>query len=239
MSRRHKILWVIPVFQSVYAKPFGNFIGQALGVHAEGDKYDIVAHVPERKLLHGAMNEAIALMLAHDFDAMIVSDDDCFPPFDAIPRLLRHYEDGKEFVAGLGFMRGYPHTTTVGRYYPEGMTLSMDADGKLQTSGFHWLEDIDDEPTDLVEADFCGFPIAMMSRKAIERIEPPYFGTWIDGGSCTHDVYFGVKAKRAGVKILVDRTITCGHLAEAPVLTFQNRGLTRQLAKAMSQAGVA
>jgi len=41
--------------------------------------------VPERELLHGAMNKAVSIVLEHGFEAMLFSDDDCFPPLDVIP----------------------------------------------------------------------------------------------------------------------------------------------------------
>lgn len=227
-STRRNILWVIPVFQSVYPKPFGQFLCQALSAHRVADRYAFSCYVPERKILHGAMNEAAQLLLHHDFAAMIVSDDDCLPPIDAIERLLVHFEHGHDVVAGLGFMRNYPHTTTVGRYYPEGTSIVLRG-GKPELNGFEWVEDVAAEPADLIKADFCGFPIAMISRRAFEKIEAPWFGTHINGGGCTHDVYFGVKAKAAKIDILVDRTIECGHLAEAPVLTVQSRLAVRDV----------
>jgi hypothetical protein len=35
--------------------------------------------------------------------------------------------------------------------------------------------------------------------------------------------------KAAGIPVLVDTTLKCGHLSEAPVITFENRGLAREL----------
>lgn len=228
-SKRKRILIVVPVFQAVYPKPFLNFTAMFMKTaHEEGSKYEFCVTVPDREILHNAMNTRASMVLSEGFDAMVVADDDCFPPLDAVCRLLRHYEAGIDVVAGLGIMRGYPYTTTVGRYFPEGMSIVLDG-GKPRASGFQWVEDTSREP-DLLQADFCGFPIALISRAALAKIEAPWFGTWIDGGSCTHDVFFGVKCKAAGVSIHVDKTIECGHLAESPILTVHNRDLIRQAA---------
>ena len=230
--KRPAILWVIPVFDSVKPQPFGSFLGQCLGAWAEGHAYEIVPMVPARELLHAAMNRAVQLAIDHDFRYVLMSDDDCFPPYDAIPRLLRRMETGLDCVAALGIMRGYPHTTTAGRYFAEGPSLIVDrTTGGTALAGFEWLDNMDraDGP-DLVPVDFCGFPIAIMRVDALKKIAPPWFGTEINGGGCTHDVYFGRKAADAGVQIFVDRTIRCGHLADASVITLENRATVRALA---------
>lgn len=237
---RARILWVVPVFQSVYPKPFGHFMATALSAHAEGAAYEINMFVPERQLLHGAMNQAVDLVLKHDFQAMIVSDDDCTPPWDAIPRLLRHFEAGRPVVAGVGFTRGYPHTTTVGRYFPDGQTLVIDKEtGATTIAGYEWLDSIDREPTDLVPCDFCGFPIVIMAADALRTIQAPWFGTELNGGGCTHDVYFGAKCKAAGIPIVVDRTIECGHLGDAPLIGFHDRRVIREFTEGYRKAAQA
>jgi hypothetical protein len=169
-------------------------------------------------------------VLDHEFDGLIVMDDDCAPPFNAISQCLRRYEAGHSVVLGVGFMRNYPHTTTLGRYFEEGATLSITPDG-VELSGFHWLDDVDAEPTDdgLISVDFGGFPIALISREALLKIPRPWFGLELDGGTCTHDVYFGKKCERAGVPIVADTRIKCDHLSDAGWTTFENRGLIRHM----------
>jgi len=231
---RKKVLWVIPSFQVIFPKALAKFLTTAINTHVVADKYQFSVWVPERELLHTAMNRAVENLIIQDFDAMIVSDDDCLPPEDAIARLLKHYEDGLDVVAGVGYMRGFPHTTTAGRYFPEGATLTIDTLTKApRLTGFEWIEKLEDEANDLVPVDFCGFPIVMMRTAALKKMVAPWFGTEIDGGGCTHDVYFGRKAQRAGVQIYVDRTIDCGHITEGPVVTGQNRSIKRDLWKAI------
>lgn len=226
---RTRILLVVPVFQSIYPRPFANFLAMALNAAVnEGARYQIDVRVPERELLHSAMNRSAALVLEHDHEAMILADDDCFPPYDAISRLLRHFEDGRDIVSGVGIMRNYPFTTTAGRYFAEGMSMVRDErTDAIRLSGFKWLDRIDTEPPGLVPVDFAGFPITLISRRALARIPAPWFGTSLDGGECTHDVYFGTKAGRAGIQMFVDREISCGHLTDAPVITPETRHIAR------------
>lgn len=234
-DRKH-FLVVIPVFQAVYPKPLNNFLNVfGAACTREHAKYVLSCFVPERTILHSAMNQCATLVCnpANGLDGMIFADDDCFPPHDAISMLLRHYEAGIDIVSGIGYMRGYPHTTTVGRYYKHGQTLSLDKEtGNLRLAGFEWLDDIDAQPRTergLVACDFSGFPITMVTRRAFEKIGAPWFGTHIDGGDVTHDVFFGHKAKGAGLQPYVDPKIDCGHLLDAQILTSANRAVFRQV----------
>ncbi len=239
---RKKFLLVFPVFQAVYGKPFANFIAMALSAAAkEGTEYEFLPHVPEREGLPSLMNRACEAVIAQKLDGIIVADDDCGPPFNAISQLLRRYEAGHPIVLGLGFMRNFPHTTTVGRYFKEGPTLIVDRKAKsAEWTGFEWIEDFtDDELVNdgLVTVDFGGFPIALISREAIEKMERPWFGGYIDGGTCTHDVYFGKRASDANIPIVVDTKIPCMHLSEAPWITFENRALIRRAHEIHKQHG--
>jgi hypothetical protein len=227
-ARTH-VLLVMPVFQAVYPKPFENFLAMMLHAGmALHEKYAIWPVVVERTPVHTAMNRAAADAIAHGFDVLIFADDDCLPPIDAIPRLLAHYDAGHPFMAGLGYMRGFPHTTTIGRYDPAGPTLQFEH-GQPKLSGFTWVDDVTKEPADLVPADFCGVPIAMVSVAALKRMERPWFSTSTALGECTHDVFFGERAKAAGVPILVDRTMACGHLSDGYVITTHSRQIARTL----------
>lgn len=232
-DERPEFLFVIPVFSSVYPSAFANFMAIALAsASREHDRYRFAVHVPERELLHSAMNKAAQLVISQKCAGMIMFDDDCYPPFDAVSTLLRHYERGIDIVCGMGYMRGYPFTTTIGRYFPEGVSLTRDAlTGTLRLSGFEWIDDVTNEPP-LLRADFAGFPIAMVTRAALERMTAPWFGTAIDGAECTHDVFFGSRAKAAGIPLHVDRTIDCGHLLNPQILTSSNRDFARKSAKA-------
>lgn len=228
-DQRPRLAIVVPVFQGVYPAPFANFLRLTMrAAHVLGDRYGFDVHVPERQLLHGAMNDAFQTVLDKDYAAVILMDDDCFAPADAIERLVAHWEQGAEFVAGVGFMRNYPHTTTVGTYYPEGPSLVPKADGTYEWIGFQWWDDIGTMQRPLQRVDFCGFPIALISRTAIQKMRAPWFGMHMDGGDCTHDVYFAKKATDAGVALWVDPEIQCGHLSPTFTVTFENRDVIRR-----------
>lgn len=223
VTRRVLLCW--PIFQALYPRPFANF---AEGLIAAGRQtgYLFGVKVYERSLLVPAMNDLGHLVLQGGWDAVIVFDDDCFPPYDTIPRLLaRCFDEGHPLVAAAGLMRNYPWTTTVARSYPEGITAVEGGPRGVQCAGFEWLDDL---PETLQDADFCGFPAVILHRRVFEQVTPPWFGdTDAVGARVTHDTYLCRKVKAAGLSVKVDGTIQCGHLIEAPIITRENRAASR------------
>lgn len=222
MSKPKQILLVWPIFQAVYPRPFETFAQVCVAAGRQQD-YVFGVKVLERMSLVTGMN--LVGQIVRDqpqWDAVIVFDDDCFPPVDVVPRLLtRCFDEGHPFVAAAGVMRNYPFTTTAATYYPEGVSIM--GDGSL--SGFQWLDQL---PADLVDADFCGVPAAIIHRRVFDTVPAPWFGDQDESGQrMTHDVYFCRKVKAAGFDVKVDGTIRCGHLMDAPIITFENREACR------------
>lgn len=238
-----RILLVFPVFFHVLPLAFENFLRMTNFATRTLPGYAFDYTVRERELIHGAMNAATEAFLSSDEHvAMIAFDDDCLPPYWAIRRLVRHFEHGHHVVGGVGVMRGFPHTTTVGRFFPEKRPVLMPRqNGQLEFRGFEWLDNIDDEPrlpeSGLVEVDFTGFPITLFSKAVMKAVEKPCFQhSDGKGGHCTHDVYFCQQAQNAGFKIYVDPDVRCGHIVAPPVVTLENRGLARAMTTTAQQA---
>lgn len=220
-------LVVVPVFQVVLPEAFYNFCALMMRTGRDlRDTHSFEIMQASRSLLHMVMNQAAQAVLDRGYAGMVVFDDDCLPPADAVTRLMAHADAGHDFVAAMGYMRLYPYTTTVGRYYEEGQTL-IESTGEM--AGHHWLDKLPAKDRGLTEADFCGFPLVMMSRRLIERVEKPFFGTQDKhGGQMTHDVFACRRIQDAGFKVLVDTSIECGHITAAPVID----GVTRDVARA-------
>lgn len=222
-----RILLVVPVFTHVLPAAFYNFCALMVRTGRDlKDRYGITLMQAERQLLHMAMNQAVEAVLSDpQYAALIAFDDDCLPPVDAVTQLMAHYEAGKHYVAGMGYMRNYPHTTTVGKYYEEGPTL---IEGTNEAAGFYWLDSLPTKERGVIEADFCGVPIVLMSRELLEKVEKPLFGYADEsGGQMTHDIYCARRVQAAGYPILVDTSIECGHIGPAPIITGVNRTVAR------------
>lgn len=66
----------------------------------------------------------------------------------------------------------------------------------------------------VMPCDGLGTGAMLISRRILEKIEPPYF-SYEEGGS--EDLYFCRKVKAAHGKIAVDAGLTCGHMIQLPV----------------------
>ena len=234
--KRKRVMLVWPVFAHVLPMAFQNFLRLVIVAARKCPDFDFDPWVLERMSVHGAMNQAVQVALEQGHDYLIAFDDDCLPEladfpmgdnkrWQVIPRLLGLGEKGHKIIMGTGYMRGYPHTTTIGRKYPWGTSLVLPEEGEPQFKGFYWLEDIDGHKDELdadglLRADFCGVPIVCIHRSVLEKVEKPLFETLNkeDGSQSTHDVYFCNKATAAGFEIKVDTHIDCGHIIAPPII---------------------
>ncbi len=232
-DRTPRVLLVFPIFTHVLPQAFHAFAAMLLKAARDCPTYKFDVMLCERELLHSAMNRAAEACLFNlMYVGMIAFDDDCLPPGHTIPRLMAHYEHGHHIVAGYGFMRNYPHTTTVGRLHKEGPILEYDQNFNGMQRGFYWLDDIAGVTPDahgLIAVDFCGMPAMFVSRQVLQKVEKPYFahqdGT---GATTTHDIYFCNKAKDAGFAVEVDVTLECAHIGPAPLITSETRTWARK-----------
>lgn len=255
MNEPRRVLLFFPVFSAVYPRAFENFLRLVTVASRLCPQFIFDPWVIERSSVTGAMNRAVDTALQHGHHAVIAFDDDCLPylhqyplgdpkRLQVIPRLLTLLEH-HPIVSGVGYMRGYPHTTTVGMHYADGMSLVIDEDDgreSLMVKGFEWV-DIDApemiakrDPNGLLDVDFCGVPILAIRQDVLRTIPQPLFETRDHlGRASTHDIYFCNKAKAHGFSIKVDTHIDCGHIVEAPIV---DRTTRQQLQEVFKPAGV-
>lgn len=255
MSEPRRVLLVFPIFAHVYPEAFDIFLRLAMNAVRACPNIVFDIFVKKRSALTGAMNEAVEIALANNHEALIAFDDDCLPElidfpvgtaqrYQVIPRLLALLEKGHRIVSGIGYMRGFPYTTTAGRHYPWGTSLVLDADGVDGQDLFkehYWLDDIEKhlpecDEDGLLTVDFCGVPIIAIHRDVLQKVEKPLFETHdaITGGTTTHDVFFCHKATDAGFTIKVDTHIDCGHIVESPIINRRNKAVLRGTLSAVS-----
>jgi hypothetical protein len=244
-----RVLLFFPVFHSVLPAAFQNFLRMVALASRHCPQFVFDPWVVPRTSIHGAMNMAVETALEQGHEYLIAFDDDCLPElfefpvgdkkrWQVIPRMLALGALGHPIVMGVGYMRGYPHTTTVGRLYEDGASLVLGAgQGENVFKGFHWVDDLDArlgecDANGLLRVDFCGVPIVCIHRSVLERVPKPLFETRDEaGGQCTHDIYFCNKAREAGFPIVVDTHIDCGHIIEGPIINRRTRqGMQRALA---------
>jgi len=227
-----RVLLVFPIFTHVLPEAFAPFMIMALNAGRHLTKYKFDVMVKPRSLLHAAMNEAVDSCIKMPwYRGLIVFDDDCLPPQNVIGRLLTHHERGEHIVAAYGFMRNYPHTTTVGRFLPHGQTLIRHEDGNGEVRGFEWTDDLSSFKADahgLITVDFCGMPAMFISRDVLLKVPRPVFGhTDKTGAESTHDVFFCNKMRDAGFSVKVDVNLECAHVCPPHVVTGKTRAIMR------------
>lgn len=250
-----RVLLFFPVFHSVLPAAFQNFLRLVACAVQYCPQYRFDPWVYPRSSVHTAMNMAVETALAQGHEYLIAFDDDCipeipaFPPGDrhrwqVIPRMLGLCTKDKPILAGVGYMRGFPHTTTVGRLYEQGVTLVMNAETDENAyKGFYWVDDIwkhkdEFDAQGLLRVDFCGVPIVCIHRSVLEALPKPLFETRDEGGGqATHDIFFCNKAREYGFPIYVDTNIDCGHIVEGPIVNrFTKADMQRVLAQQKQQA---
>lgn len=242
-----RVLLFWPVFSHVFPKAFQNFLRLTVTAAKLCPDYIFDPWVVERLPVHGAMNMAVETALEQGHEYLIAFDDDCIPEiaefplgdnkrWQVIPRLLKLGELGHKIIMGVGYMRGFPHTTTIGRKYPWGTTLVLENEHGQEVptmKGFHWLDNLDAfkgecDEHGLLDVDFCGVPVVCIHRDVLVKLKKPLFETRDDvGGQSTHDVHFCNKAKEAGFSIKVDTHIDCGHMVESPVINKDTKAQMR------------
>jgi hypothetical protein len=233
-----RVLLVFPVFTSVLPEAFENFTRLLLNAARYCPEWKFDVMMKTRSSVTSAMNDAVAEMLKYDaYEYMISFDDDCIPElidfakndphrYQVIPRLLGLGALGHKIVMGVGYMKGYPHTITMARKYPWGISLVGDGDQNGLApayKGFYWFDNLEshkDEQDEngLIDVDWAGVPIMLVHRSVYEALKHPYFATTDGVNDMTHDVYFCREAQAAGFRIKVDTHIDCGHIIHAPVV---------------------
>lgn len=227
-----RVLLVWPIFDNMKPQACGAFFAMCLQAarYCPEIKFDVMT--PERTLIHMAMNHAADACVKNPwYQGMICFDDDCLPPAGLVQKMMLHWNRGHHIVAAMGYMRGYPHTTTVGRFLEAGPTIFKDAQSEDVQRGFEWIDTPELLKADehgLIDVDFCGMPAMWISRKVLVDLEAPHFlhedGT---GAQTTHDIHFCNKARDKGYQIKVDISLECAHIGAGPLITRETRDQAR------------
>ena len=142
-------------------------------------------------------------------DYMLWIDDDNLVTVDQVQQLILDLKANPEMdmVAGWCWQAGDVYNmaarTSVGVFESSGLPRFLSYE-ELQAR------------TDVSEIGFTGFPIVLMRRNILDKLGKdafaPRFGPLYDRGYAGEDVSFCIRAREAGVRILVDRRIKVPHL---------------------------
>lgn len=202
MSEKVKILVVIPALEGPKAEN-----SACLATYWGEHKYPSVIHYVSDTYIHMARNRA--MVMAADLQAthlMFIDSDMTFPKW-GVDRLV---EQNKLIIGGLYF----------GRRTPLPVVLKVNDETKK-------LEIYKDVPQyeEPYETDAVGTGFMLIKTEAFAHIEPPFFSysnpkefelvpNPFPGNEVGEDVYFCLKARKAGLKVWVDPTIPLGHVGK-------------------------
>lgn len=145
--------------------------------------------------------------------------------------VIRLYERDLDIVGALTWTNATPPCPTIWQDEREVDGTFFYTPAAFET--LKWLEDhehsfvsndpivLPPSPTDLEPVDATGAAFIMIKRHVLEAIEPPWFEGDINGFG--EDFYFCRKARAAGFKVYVDRSVIVTHQPLFPLgpLTFR------------------
>jgi 2-polyprenyl-3-methyl-5-hydroxy-6-metoxy-1,4-benzoquinol methylase len=174
-----------------------------------GDSFAVKGFASTKK---GSINEGIykALNLGAEW-VFLMDVDQVFPPI-TIPRLFETAKKHDAKVVSVEYHIGRPPYAPVAgwvRETKEGDFAFVNSQGKEWKNNYSPLGD------GVVEVDWVGSGGVLIHRDVLDAIGTPWFeDVWnqeTGARECGHDVYFSMRARAKGYKILVDTAIDSGH----------------------------
>lgn len=179
--------------------------------------------VTKRTLVHSARNALAKGFLQTDNEWAFWMDADMLLPSNTIVKLLETAEKtGGKFVTGIYYQRLGEHFPVLWKKDPETIDGErLFSDPKLRHDGkeaykHHYVVP-SPNAVEPFRADVCGFGCVLMHRSILEKLEYPYFKMITD--DCSEDFYFCLQAKKAGVELWADPSLTLGHMSDPVFIT--------------------
>lgn len=206
------IFILVNTLDSVKARPYGNHMNFAFYTGKHFPEYQIHFWNPERMAIDTARNQAAIYALELGCDYLLFLDDDVMVPSAGLKVLI---EAGKDIIAGLVCIRGYPFNA---------MAFKWVEDKDRQLTYFNdWEKKVEELKTPIVPAAALGFSFCLIKMDVIRALEPPYFLT---GKDHTEDVYFCLKTQETlnpKPGIFLHTGVHCGHMLNAEPIEWNTR----------------
>ena len=146
-----------------------------------------------------------AIKMGADFILFI--DDDMLVPKDLFPHLIKHANDA-DIIAPLCFQRLPPYNPVL-----YSMSHTVDEKGTI-TVKTDCMKDY--TINGLFYPDAVGFGVVLIKTEVLKKVAKPWF---FSNTSLGEDIYFCLKAKQKGFKLLVDTRIKIGHMSSPHAVT--------------------
>ena len=144
--------------------------------------------------------------IASSADFILFIDDDMMVPKDLFYGLIRH-ADSADIMAPLCFQRVPP-------YNPVLYTLEEKMENGRLTLTSSVIKDYPKNGT--FYADSVGFGVALIKTEVLKKVPKPWF---FSNSALGEDIFFCLRAKKEGFKLLIDTRIKVGHMASPHCVT--------------------
>lgn len=151
-------------------------------------EHEFIFCTPKRMSIDRMRNFCAQVAMETECDYLMFIDDDVVVDLNAWKKLV---DTGKEVVAGVTYIRGYPFHPMIFKFEEGSENFYMD----------DYKEKIG--PDGLVHCDAIGFSCVVIKVELLRKLEPPFFLT---GPNFTEDVYFCKKAR-----MLIPDLDICAH----------------------------
>lgn len=154
-------------------------------------------------LVYESRNELAKKAIKSGADYVLWLDSDMIFNPDTMERLMKHMEDGLDFVSGLYFRRVSPFTPVIFEH------LNITDDDHAE-----WIN-FDKYPRNsLFEIEGCGFGCVLMRTQMLLDVMAENDGKCFNPlAALGEDLAFCMRARESGYKLYCDSSIQCGHYA--------------------------
>ena len=146
--------------------------------------------------------EALAtLAVQNGMDYVLMVDDDQTVPRDLFKRLYdTMIKTGADIVSPMVTQRVHPFKPVIWKQ-------SYSEEGGKKAVYNQFIEEY--EPNSIVEADAVGFGVVLIRASLLTKVPQPWF---FSNNTFGEDIWFCMRARAAGSKIVMDTSIKVGHL---------------------------
>ena len=193
-----KILIAVPCMDQLPAQ-FAHSLATLTSYGIEDTKISIWFNLGS--LIYTSRDAIAKKALLDEADLIMWFDSDMVFNPDTLYRMLKHIDDGHDFVTGIYYRRTPPFTPVAFK------SMELNEDGQ----GFTW-EEFDEIPDGLFEVGACGFGCVLMKTEIFVSVFAKFGQMFTPIANCGEDIAFCWRARQCGYKIVADPSIGLGHV---------------------------
>lgn len=157
-------------------------------------------------LIYTSRDQIAKKALLDEVDLVMWFDSDMVFNPDTLYRMLKHIDDGHDFVTGIYYRRTPPFSPVAFE------TMDLNEEG----TAFTWTE-FDTIPDGLFEVGACGFGCVLMKAEMFVSVFAKFGQMFTPIANCGEDIAFCWRARQCGYKLIADPSICLGHVGHTVI----------------------